>query len=121
MNDLELHQQITVIAARFRLFECFECAAAIQQFLNTQQISGKSILLFTGNTKEPFCNIYHERLQTNISTNGRHAAIAVEINGQELIFDNIHPQGISRVDWINNLYCPIQDLGATFQITETEF
>ncbi len=121
MSDSELRQQITVIANRFRLFECVECAAAIQQFLIGQNISGKFIQLFTGNTKEPFCNIYHEHLQENISTNGRHEAIAVEINGQELIFDNIHPKGISRVDWIGNLYCPMQDLGATFQTTETEF
>jgi Papain fold toxin 2 len=121
MNDFELRQQITAIASRFRLFECAECAAAIQQFLIAKNISGKSILFFTGNTKEPFCNIYHERLQENISTNGRHEAIAVEIDGQELIFDNIHSSGISRVNWMNNLYCPIQDLGETVQITETEF
>lgn len=120
MKD-ELHQQITAIANRFHLFECVECAAAIKQFLMRQNISGKSISLFTGNTKEPFCNIYHDGLQENISTNGRHQAIAVKIDGQELIFDNIHPEGISRVNWIKNLYCPIQDLGADFQITETEF
>jgi len=120
MND-ELRQQITAIANRFHLFECIECAAAIQQFLMMQNIPGKSISLFTGSTKEPFCNIYHDRLQENISTNGRHQAIVVEIDGQELIFDNIHPTGISRVDWIKNLYCPIQDLGANFQIIETEF
>jgi hypothetical protein len=121
MNDSELRQQITAIASRFRLFECVECAVAIQRFLIKQNISGCSIQLFTGSTKEPFCHIYHERLQENISTNGRHEAIAVEINGQELIFDNIHPDGISRVDWMNNLYSPVQDLGATFKITETEF
>lgn len=121
MNDSELHQQIAAIANQFHLFECAECATAIQQFLITQSIPGKTISLFTGSTKEPFCNIYHERLQENISTNGRHQAIAVEINGQELIFDNIHPAGISRVEWMNNLYCPIQDLGADFQIAETEF
>ncbi len=121
MNDSELCQQITAIANRFRLFECVECATAIRQFLITQSIPGKSINLSTGSTKEPFCNIYHERLEENISTNGRHEAIAVEIDGQELIFDNIHPVGISRVEWISNLYSPIQDLGADFEITETEF
>ncbi len=121
MNDSELRQQITALANRFRLFECVECATAIRQFLITQSIPGKSISLSTGSTKEPFCNIYHDRLEENISTNGRHEAIAVEIDGQELIFDNIHPVGISRVEWISNLYCPIQDLGADFQITETEF
>lgn len=45
----------------------------------------------------------------------RHEAIAVEIDVQELIFDNIRPEGISRLDWIDNLYCPAQDL-ACWQI-----
>ncbi|MGK7874478.1 MAG: papain fold toxin domain-containing protein [Xenococcaceae cyanobacterium] len=62
-----------------------------------------------------------DELQKAISTNGWHQAIVVEIDDLELIFDNIHPTGISRVDWIKNRYCPIQDLGADFQITETEF
>ncbi|MEH2307907.1 papain fold toxin domain-containing protein [Nostoc sp.] len=53
--------------------------------------------------------------------NGLHEAIAVDVDGQELIFDNIHPEGISRVNWINNLYCPALDLGGNFQITETDF
>ncbi|MEH1834774.1 MAG: papain fold toxin domain-containing protein [Nostoc sp.] len=43
--------------------------------------------------------IYHKRLRQNIFINGRHEAIAVEIDGQKLIFDNIHPEDISRVDW----------------------
>jgi hypothetical protein len=42
-------------------------------------------------------------------------------DGQELIFDNIYPQGISRVEWIDGFYSPIQDLGQDFQITETVF
>ena len=121
MNDSELRQQITAIASHFRLFECVECATTIRQFLISQNIPGKSIYLSTGSTKEPFCNIYHDRLQENISTNGRHEAIAVEIDGQEFIFDNIHPEGIFRVNWMNNLYCPILDLGDRFQIIEIDF
>ncbi|WP_392529968.1 papain fold toxin domain-containing protein [Nostoc sp. C117] len=54
--------------------------AAIQEFLIMQNIPGKSINLFTGSTKEPFCNIYHDGLQENISTNGRHQAIAPNQN-----------------------------------------
>ncbi|MGG6269074.1 hypothetical protein ACQ4M3_32900 [Leptolyngbya sp. AN03gr2] len=34
-------------------------------------------MLFTGNTQKPFCNIYCDRLNQNISINGRHTAIAV--------------------------------------------
>lgn len=56
-----------------------------------------------------------------VSTNGKHQAIAVEIESQELIFDNINPKGISKLDWKNNFHSPIQDLGGDFQITETEF
>ncbi|MBC7971078.1 MAG: hypothetical protein H7Z11_13330, partial [Verrucomicrobia bacterium] len=95
--------------------------SAIQQFLSAQNISGKRIILSTGTTNEPFCNIYHDRLQQNISQNGRHEAIAVIINQRELIFDNIYPEGSSRADWINSFYSPVQDLGGEFGITEIVF
>lgn len=121
MTNDSLHQQLSAIAQQFEIFECVSCATAIRQFLTTQNIPGKQISLYTGSTEDPFCNIYHEQLQRNISINGRHEAIAVEIDGQEIIFDNIHPEGITRVNWINNLYCAAQDLGGNFQITETEF
>jgi hypothetical protein len=113
--------QITAIASRFQLFECIECATAIRQFLVKQGISGSQVTLFTGSVKNPLCNIYHERLQQNISVNGRHTAIAVEIAGQELMFDNLNPEGISKVNWMRDFYCPIQDFGGNFQITETAF
>ncbi|RUT07017.1 hypothetical protein DSM106972_022780 [Dulcicalothrix desertica PCC 7102] len=80
----------------------------------------RQIKIYTGSQEEPFCNIYHE-IQENISTNGRHEAIAIYINGEEVIFDNIHPQGIARDDWLNNLYCPIMDVGGDFIITEINF
>lgn len=121
MTDANLHRQLSAIAEQFQVFECVSCAIALRQFLISQHVSGKQIKLFTGSTEDPFCNIYHERLQQNISINGRHEATIVEIDGQELVFDNIHPEGISRIDWINNLYCPAQDLGSNFQITEIEF
>jgi Papain fold toxin 2 len=57
-----LRRDIAAIANRFQLFECVDCADAIQQFLMQQSISGKRIKLFTGTTKQPFGNIYHERL-----------------------------------------------------------
>ncbi|MEH1787731.1 papain fold toxin domain-containing protein [Nostoc sp.] len=121
MTKASIHSQLSAIAAQFQIFECVPCAIALRQYIIDQNISGKQVSLFTGSAEDPFCNIYHEHLQQNISINGRHEAIAVEIDGQELIFDNIHPEGISRVNWINNLYCPAQDLGGNFQITETKF
>jgi Papain fold toxin 2 len=112
---------MTAIAEAFPLFACFDCAEALRDFLADRKVSGHQILLFTGSTQKPFCNIYCDRLQQNISINGRHTAIAVVIGDRELIFDNIHAQGISRVEWINSFYSPIQDLGQDFQITETAF
>ncbi|OKH56361.1 hypothetical protein NIES2101_00855 [Calothrix sp. HK-06] len=121
MSNSELRRQITAIASHFPLFKCVECAVAIKIFLVELGIQGKQIKIYTGSTEEPYCNIYHEVLQENISTNGRHEAIAVCINGEEVIFDNIHPQGIARIDWLNNLYCPIIDIGGDFIITEIDF
>lgn len=120
-QDPSIERQITDIADNFPIFSCFDCGAAIKNFLVKQKISGKQIFLSTGSTQKPFCNIYCDRLGQNISINGKHTAIAVSINGQERIFDNIYPQGISRVEWINSFCSPIQDLGRGFQIDETEF
>jgi ubiquitin C-terminal hydrolase len=120
-HDLSIDRQITVIADNFPIFSCFDCAVAIRNFLVKHKIPGKQILLSTGSTQKPFCNIYCDRLGQNISINGKHTAIAVSIDGQERIFDNIHPQGVSRVEWINSFYSPIQDLGQDFHIVETEF
>ena len=116
-----LRQEITTIALNFPIFACFDCAETIRDFLIAQSISGRQILLSTGTTQKPFCNIYCDRLQQNISINGQHTAIALTINQQELIFDNIHTQGISKIEWVESFYSPIQDLGQNFQITETEF
>jgi hypothetical protein len=121
LNLKELRLQIGDIAGAFALFECVPCATAIQEFLIEQGISGKRIKLYTGSAEEPYCNIYHDQLEQNISINGRHEAISLECEGQEWIFDNIHPTGLPRVNWINNLYSPIQDMGENFQISETVF
>jgi hypothetical protein len=79
------------------------------------------IQLSTGSVRKPYSNIYHEDLEENISQNGRHEAIAVVIDGEEVIFDNIHPQGIARQAWLSKLYSPIKDLGRDFQVTESDF
>lgn len=87
-------QQITQVASRFGLFECDTCALAIKEFLILKKIQGKQIKLYTGSAKGKYGNIYHDRLGRNIATNGRHEGIAVNIGGQEIVFDNIHHEGI---------------------------
>lgn len=118
---MELRQQITQIANRFQLFECVDCAEAIKEFLIQRGISGKKIKLYTGRAKGKYGNIYHDGLQCNIATNGRHEGIVIEIAGEDIIFDNIHHEGITREAWMANLYCLAMDLGGGFEITEIEF
>jgi Papain fold toxin 2 len=118
---MELCQQITQIASCFKLFECVDCAEAIKEFLIQRRIPGKQIKLYTGRAKGKYGNIYHDGLQRNIATNGRHEGILIEIAGEEIVFDNIHPEGITREAWMANLYCLAMDLGGGFEITVIEF
>jgi hypothetical protein len=55
------------------------------------------------------------------ASNGRHEGIVIEIVGQEIVFDNIHHEGISREAWMRNLHCLAMDLGGAFEVTEVEF
>lgn len=121
MFDIELRQQLADIASRFQIFKCIQCATAIKEFLILKGIHGKQIKLFTGSAENPYGNIFHEILKENIATNGVHEGISVQIGGEELVFDNIHHQGISRQVWLGNLHCFAQDLGEDFQITEIDF
>ncbi|MBD2771606.1 papain fold toxin domain-containing protein [Iningainema tapete] len=119
-ND-EIRQQIAQVANRFGLFECDACSLAIKEFLIQKNIQGKQIKLYTGNAKGKYGNIYHDSLGRNIATNGRHEGISVNIGGQEIVFDNINHEGISREHWIANLYCLALDLGGDWEVTEIEF
>ncbi len=119
--DRDLRQQISQIATGFKFFECNACALAIQEFLIQRGIAGKQVKLYTGNASGKYGNIYHDDLGQNIATNGHHEGIAVEIDGIELIFDNIHQAGIPKQDWLGKFYCLALDLGGQFEITEIEF
>jgi Papain fold toxin 2 len=123
MNDdgASLRQRMTQIARPFQFFECVQCAQAIQDFLIAEGRSGKRIKLYTGSSKGKYGNIYHDRLKRNIATNGGHEGVVIRIAGEEFIFDNIYPEGISRSKWLAGFYCLALDLGGGFEITEIEF
>ncbi|OCR00809.1 hypothetical protein BCD67_24070 [Oscillatoriales cyanobacterium USR001] len=121
MSDDELRQQISEIASKYKLFECNACALNIKNFLIQREISGKKVKIYTGSAKGKYGNIYNDDIGQNIATNGRHEGIAVQINGEELIFDNIHNKGIPKQEWLAKFYCLALDLGGQFEITEIEF
>ncbi|MEA5593713.1 papain fold toxin domain-containing protein [Rivularia sp. UHCC 0363] len=120
-NSTEIRQQITIIASRFKMFECVECAQTVKKFLIESKIVGKQIKLYTGSTEGYYGNIYHDGIQAVISTNGRHEGILIELDIQEIVFDNIDNQGVTKEVWLQNLYSPILDIGEEFQVTEIDF
>ena len=66
--------------------------------------------------------IYDDSMGLAISENGSHEGVAVVIEGVEIVFDNHHPNGISRDEWLANLQFHDQLwAGKSFEITEEEF
>jgi hypothetical protein len=116
-------QQIGAIAITYKNLECVECAQAIKNYLINQGIHGKHIKLYTGAGIGRNSYIYDDSVPGDaISINGRHQAIAIVINEVEMVFDNHHPYGIPKEEWIENL----QFYGKThyyqqFDITEEYF
>ncbi len=70
----------------------------------SQGIQGKRIKLYTGAATGANCYIYDDSIPGEaVSVNGRHEGIAIVINNVEIVFDNHHPDGISKKQWMNNL------------------
>jgi hypothetical protein len=119
-DDLIYHKVIE-IAKSYGIFDCIPCARAIKEFLIRKRIKGKHIKLDTGSQDPIYGRIYDDSIGELIATTGHHEGVIIEINGLEIVFDNIHHQGINRLDWIQNLYSPILDAGLEFQVTEDSF
>ncbi|WP_199328362.1 papain fold toxin domain-containing protein [Anabaena azotica] len=115
--------QIQTIASSYENFQCVECSQAIQAYLISENIPGKLIKLYTGASTGANSFIYDETFpEAAISTNGRHQGVAIIINGIETVFDNHHPAGISRNEWMANLlFQGLVHFGQQFEITEIEF
>lgn len=119
-ND-ETYQQIASIARSFGVFDCIPCARGIQQFVIEREIPGKQIKLDTGSQDPVFGRIYDDSIGELIATTGHHEGIALEVDGEEFVFDNLHPEGIPRSAWMQNLYSPILEVGRKFEVTEVGF
>jgi hypothetical protein len=67
--------------------------------------------------------IYDDSIRGDaISSNNYHVGIAVIIQNQETVFDNHHPDGIDRENWMANLMFPSRlYFNRSFQVTEIDF
>ncbi|MFM9266459.1 papain fold toxin domain-containing protein [Tychonema sp. BBK16] len=115
--------QIKAIVDRHENLKCVECAQAIQNYLISQGIYGKRIKLYTGFGRGRNSGIYDDSVPRDaISENGRHEGIALVINNIETIFDNHHPDGLTKEQWMTNLQFHGKIFnGLRFIVTEEDF
>lgn len=120
MNDIR--QQIQQIASSYSVFQCMECADAVQAFLTEQNISGKRIWVDIGFRGLPWAVIYDLKRKQQIATNGRHEGIVLLIDEQEIVFDNLEHVGVPKEEWLRNLTSPTIELGrGQFVVSEQVF
>ncbi|WP_330203037.1 papain fold toxin domain-containing protein [Cyanobacterium sp. DS4] len=65
--------------------------------------------------------VFEPSSQVNLKPNTKIKITIEEENRENLVFDNIHHQGIPKEIWLNNFYCPIKDFGGDFEVIEIEF
>lgn len=80
------------------IFKCKEFAAAYKELLQREGVNGAEVIL-----RSDTGFIFSESLGRTITTNGTHVGIKVD----NLIFDNLNPNGIPYERWLD-------DLGAGF-------
>jgi hypothetical protein len=103
LSDEEIYQAVGEIVAQFGLYKCDDCAKAVVQWLQANNIEGKVILIRTKKRREYYIlSTRWERLDESITLNGKH--YGVEVRG--LVFDNLSKEGLTREDWIKDFHCP---------------
>ncbi|MEG3436848.1 papain fold toxin domain-containing protein [Pannus brasiliensis CCIBt3594] len=119
-ND-DIYRNITRIAKKYGIFDCIPCSRKIKAYLIARNIRGKQIIVKTGSQDPLYGRIYDDSIGELISTTGYHEGIVLVIDGEETVFDNCHPNGISKTLWLQNLDSPILEIDRAFQIEEIEF
>lgn len=116
-----VYQQIVKTASSFGVFDCIPCSRAIKQLLIERGIPGKQIALDTGSQDPIYGRSYDDSIGQLIATTGHHEGIAIKIDGEEIVFDNLHPEGMPKTIWRQNFYSSILEVGREFQVTEISF
>jgi large repetitive protein len=95
--------RIADISNQYENYKCVECAKAMKTYLKSQKIPGKHIKLNTRSQSGLDGGIWDDSIGMQIADNGRHEGIAIDIGGVEMVFDNHHPNGIPKEEWLQNL------------------
>ena len=76
----------------------------MRKYLVDRGIDGNLIKISTGANLDPRnFFLYDDSVPGDaISESGYHEGICITIDGQEIAFDNHHPEGILKTEWLSN-------------------
>lgn len=97
-------QELAGIASSYPNLQCVQCALAIKEYLKLAGIKGKIIKINTqADLDYRNCFLYDDSIGGDaISETGYHEGVIVIIDRAEIVFDNHHPQGIPKREWLAN-------------------
>ena len=104
MNDLadkDIYREVEKITSRFDLYQCYECAMTVRQWLRDNGIESRIIELKTFYRDEDYIISDRRGGQESISMNGKHYGVKV----RGLIFDNLSDKGLTEAEWIEDFHC----------------
>lgn len=106
MNYLTVKQRqdLTDIANSYPNLQCVQCALVIKNYLQLAGIKGKLIKINTkANLDYRNCFLYDDSIGGDaVSETGYNEGVIVAIDGVEIVFDNHHPEGIPKREWLAN-------------------
>ena len=98
MNDLadeDIYREVGKIVSQFDIYQCYDCAMTVIQWLRDNSIEGRIIELKTFYRDEDY--IISDRIggEESISMNGKHYGVKV----RGLVFDNLSDKGLAESEW----------------------
>ena len=124
MPPSDIYDDLAEIATKYSNLQCIQCATALKNYLKSAGIKGKIIKINTGADLDfRNCFIYDDSIGGDaISETGYHEAVVVLKDGVEIVFDNHHPQGISKIEWLANFqFFGKIHLGQELKVIEEDF
>jgi Papain fold toxin 2 len=110
LADEDIYREVGKIVSQFELYQCYDSAIAVMQWLSDNKIEGRIVELKTFYRDEDYIISDRREGDESISANGKHYGVRV----RGLIFDNLSTTGMTEADWLKDFHCPSDE----FIITE---
>src|SRR5688572_24440532 len=99
MVSMEEAIRVARAAARgFKLYKCFECADSIRNEMTRLGQPGEVIVLRAAGHVDLMACLSYDGGRTSITQTGVHCGVRIG----DLVFDNLHPDGLPYQDWLND-------------------